>query len=204
MALRQGDLPRALSLLEWAIDSCQQMDVPGYFPRVAADLGAAYTLAGRVDAAVPLLAQAWEQTMAPDMRGLQALCVIALGEAQMHTSSLEKAHAIAEPALALTRAQQERGHHAYALHLLGDIAARRNPPDIELAKAYYQRVLTLAEELGMCPLQAHCHCDLSTLYATAGQQKQARAEYATAIDLYRAMKMTLWLPQAEVALGQQT
>ena len=31
---------------------------------------------------------------------------------------------------------------------------------------------------------------------------QARAELATAIELYRAMDMTIWLPQAEAALAQ--
>src|SRR2546427_5255169 len=41
-----------------------------------------------------------------------------------------------------------------------------------------------------------------TLYATTGQQEQARAALTTAIDLYRAMDMTFWLPQAEAALAQ--
>ena len=30
----------------------------------------------------------------------------------------------------------------------------------------------------------------------------ARAELSTAIEMYRAMEMTFWLPQAEVALAQ--
>jgi predicted ATPase len=62
--------------------------------------------------------------------------------------------------------------------------------------------LALAEELGMRPLVAHCHLGLGTLYATTGQHEQARAELSAAIDLYRAMEMTFWLPQAEAALAQ--
>jgi hypothetical protein len=54
----------------------------------------------------------------------------------------------------------------------------------------------------MRPLQAHCHRGLGTLYATIGQQEQARAALTTAIELYRAMDMTFWLPQAEMALAQ--
>ena len=46
----------------------------------------------------------------------------------------------------------------------------------------------------MRPLQAHCHRGLGTLYAKIGQQEQARAELSTAIELYRAMDMTFWLP----------
>jgi hypothetical protein len=52
----------------------------------------------------------------------------------------------------------------------------------------------------MRPLQAHCHLGLGTLYATTGEREQARTELAAAIDLYRAMDMTFWLPQTEAAL----
>jgi hypothetical protein len=60
----------------------------------------------------------------------------------------------------------------------------------------------LAEELGMRPLLAHCHLGLGTLYAKTGQRELARTELAAAIDLYRAMDMTFWLPQAEAVLAQ--
>ena len=36
----------------------------------------------------------------------------------------------------------------------------------------------------------------------SGQREQSRAELSTAIAMYRAMAMTFWLPQAEVALAQ--
>jgi hypothetical protein len=49
---------------------------------------------------------------------------------------------------------------------------------------------------------AHCHLGLGTLYARTGQQEQARAALSTAIAMYRAMDMTFWLPQAEMALAQ--
>ena len=202
LALRQGDLPRALPLLERAMGICQDADLPLFFPWIAAALGAAYALAGRVADAVPLLTQAMEQTTATETVVHQALCRLSLGEAQLLAGRLEEAHALAERALALAREHQERGHQAYALRLLGDIAARREPPESEQAEAHYRQALTLAEELGMRPLQAHCHRGLGTLYATIGQQEQARAELSAAIGLYRAMDMTFWLPQTEAALAQ--
>ena len=54
----------------------------------------------------------------------------------------------------------------------------------------------------MRPLQAHCHHGRGRLYAQMGRAAQARAELSTAIDLYHAMDMTFWLPQAEAALAQ--
>jgi hypothetical protein len=88
------------------------------------------------------------------------------------------------------------------LWLLGEIARHRDPPDVTSAEASYQQALALAKELGMRPLQAHCHRGLGTLYATIGQREHARAELSAAIVLYRAMDMTFWLPQTEAALAQ--
>jgi tetratricopeptide (TPR) repeat protein len=201
LSLRQGDQHRALPLLERAVGICRDAHLPVWFPRMAAALGAAYTLSGRVADTVPLLTQALEQTMATDMVRLQALCSLPLGEAQVLAGRLEEAQALAERVLAFARAHQERGNEAYALRLLGDIAAHREPPECALAEAHYQQALTLTEALGMRPLQAHCHLGLGTLYATVGQRAQAHAALTTAIEMYRAMDMTFWLHQAEAALA---
>jgi class 3 adenylate cyclase/tetratricopeptide (TPR) repeat protein len=202
LSLRQGDLPRALPRLERAMGICQEADLPVYFPWMAGALGAAYTLGGRVAAAVPLLTQAMEQTMATGMAGDQALCSLPLGEAHLVAGRLEEAHALAEHTLALAREHQQRGTQAYALRLLGEIAARGDPPESEPAEAHYRQALTLAEALGMRPLQAHCHRGLGMLYATVGQREQAHTALTTAIEMYRAMDMTFWLPQVEAALAQ--
>ena len=120
----------------------------------------------------------------------------------MLAGRLEEAHALAEGALALARAHQERGNEAYALRLLGAIHAHGDHPDVEPAETHYCQALALANELGMRPLQAHCHLGLGTLYSKVGRTEPARVALSTAIDLYRAMDMTFWLPQAEAALVQ--
>jgi len=202
LALRQGDLARAIPRLEQAVGLCQDADLSFYFRRVAAVLGAAYTLGGRVADAVSLLTRALEQTSATGMVGDQALCRLALGEAQLLAGRLEEAHALAEQTLALARAHQERGHQAHALRLLGEIAARRTPPEHEQTEDYYRQARALAEELGVRPLVAHCHLGLGQLYTDIGHRAEARTELSAAINLYRAMAMTFWLPQAEAALAQ--
>jgi class 3 adenylate cyclase/tetratricopeptide (TPR) repeat protein len=202
LALRQGDLPRALRRLEQAMGLCQDTDLPVWFPLTAAALGTAYTLAGRVADAVSLLMQAMERAAVMDMVGPQAFCRLSLGEAHLLAGRLGEAHALTEQALAFTRAHQERGYEAYALRLLGEIAARREPPESEQSEAHYRQALALAGELGMRPLQAHCHRGLGTLYATIGQQRQARTALSTAIEMYTSMDMTFWLPQTEAALAQ--
>jgi class 3 adenylate cyclase/tetratricopeptide (TPR) repeat protein len=196
LACRQGHLARALPLLERAIGLCQEAELTSFFPGMAAALGAAYTLAGRVADAIPLLTRAREQTIATEMVRDQALSTLALGEAHMGAGLLEDALALADRALAFTRRYEERGHQAYALRLLGAIAARRADPDVRQAEAHYQHALALAEELGMRPLQAHCQHGLGTLYRQAGRAALARPAFSSAIALYRAMDMTFWLPAA--------
>ena len=120
----------------------------------------------------------------------------------MLADRLDKAHALAEEALALAREHQERGNQAYALRLLGDIATQCEPPASDQAEVYYQQALVLAEALGMRPLVAHCHHRLGQLYHQIGRDEQARTALTTAIDFYRAMEMTFWLPQAKAVLAQ--
>jgi class 3 adenylate cyclase/tetratricopeptide (TPR) repeat protein len=202
LALRQGDLTRALPRLERAMGICQDADLPLFFPWIAAALGAAYALAGRVADAVPLLTQAMEQATATETVVHQELCRLSLGEAHLLADRLEEAHALAERALALAREHQERGYQAYALRLLGEIAARREPLERDQAGDYYRQALALAEELGMRPLLAHCHLGLGMLYRKMGQRGQARTALSTAVALYRDMEMTFWLPPTEAALAQ--
>jgi tetratricopeptide (TPR) repeat protein len=181
---------------------CQDVDLPVFFPRAAAALGAAYILSGRVADAVRLLTQALEQTIATETAGFQTLCSLPLGEAMLRAGRLEEAHAVTERTLALARGHQERGHEAYALCLLGEIAARREHPEIKPAESHYRQALTLADELGMRPLVAHCHLRLGTLYAKIGRRAEAHAALSAAVELYRAMEMTYWLPQVEAALAE--
>jgi tetratricopeptide (TPR) repeat protein len=110
--------------------------------------------------------------------------------------------ALAGRGLEFCRTQAQQGEQAWALRLLGEIDAHRQPPQPELAETTYREALALAEALGMRPLQAHCHRGRGMLYAMTGQREQARAELSKAIEMYRALEMTFWLPETEATLAQ--
>jgi tetratricopeptide (TPR) repeat protein len=131
-----------------------------------------------------------------------ALWVARLGEGYLLAGRLDDASQHAVQALALSRDRRQRGYEAYALWFLGEIAAHRDPSEVEPAAASYREALALADELGMRPLQAHCHLGLGALYLKTDRPEQARAELTTAIALYRAMDMTFWIPQTEAVLAQ--
>ena len=157
---------------------------------------------GRVDEAVRLLERVLEQATSSGRMGGQAPLLFTLGEAHLRAGRLEEARTLAARALEQARTYQERGHEAYALRLLGDIATHREPPEVGEADASYRQAMALAEALGMRPLVAHCHLGLGTLYAKTGRREQAHTALITAIEMYRAMDMTFWLPQAEATLAE--
>ena len=168
--------------------------------RSSAGLGYAYALQGRLAEGRALLEEAISESISTGAR--RAVHWAWLSEGCRLAGHGEEAWQHARQALDLARQQKDRGDEALALHQLGVVHAHADPPDVVQAEAYYQQALALAEELGMRPLQAHCHLGLGRLYGQTGRGAQARAALATAIALYRDMEMTFWLPQAEAALAQ--
>jgi tetratricopeptide (TPR) repeat protein len=200
--LRQGALPQAIRVLERGRALSEAVHLPLITRLCKARLGAAYALSGRIPEALPLLERALEQAMAMRWTLLYPLLAVRLGEGYMLAGRVAEAMPLGQQALEAAQGQEQQGYQAYALRLLGEIAAHGNPPEIERATAHYQHALALAEEFGMRPLQAHCHHGLGTLYAETGQREQARAELSAAIEMYHSMEMKFWLPQVEAALAQ--
>jgi tetratricopeptide (TPR) repeat protein len=199
---RQGDIHTAVPVLERGLALCQTANFPRLVLLTASFLGAAYALAGRIAEARSLLAQTLERVATESRMLCHTLVLTGLSEALFSVGRMDEADTLAERLLKLSRTHTGSGYQAHACRLLGDIVVHRYPPEVEKALAHYCPAIALAEALGMRPLQAHCHRGIGTLYAKTGQQEQARVELATAIDLYCAMEMTFWLPQAEAVLAQ--
>jgi class 3 adenylate cyclase/DNA-binding winged helix-turn-helix (wHTH) protein/tetratricopeptide (TPR) repeat protein len=199
---RKGDLPKAIPILERGLELCRVWDISLSFPPTASTLGSAYALSGRVAEALPLLELAVDQATSMGYLVFHSLWVVGLSEAYLLDGRREEALKLGRRALDLSRDHQERGHQAYALRLLGEITMHQVSLEIEQAESFYRQALTLAKELGMRPLQAHCHRGLGTLHAKIGRTEQAYADLIAAIELYRTMEMTFWLPQTEAMLAQ--
>jgi tetratricopeptide (TPR) repeat protein len=197
--LRKGEFHQAIPWLERGLEVCRVWDIPLLLYIVSSTLGYAYVLSGRVSEALPLLEPSVSMEAMEIMRGTVHVW---LSEAYLRLGRLDEALAVAVRGLEFCRAHAQQGEQAWALRLLGEIHAHRHPPAVEPAEASYRDALALALELGMGPLQAHCHRGLGTLYSKIGRHEQAHLELSTAVELYRAMEMTFWLPQAETALAE--
>ena len=190
-----------MPLFKRCLELSHALELQAWLPGIASVLGYTYALVERLADAVPLLEQALQGVNSARLMFFRHYAAFWLSEAALLSGRLADARALAEPALALSRQRQEQGHEAWVLRLLGDIAMHRDSLDIEQAQTHYQQALALAEELGMRPLQAHCHRALGTLYRQTGQSDQARAALSTAIEMYRDMAMTFWLPETQAVLA---
>jgi len=196
-----GELEKSIEILQRSLSICHSANVPVYLPYVASRLGAAYANSGRIAEAIPYLEQGVENSTAAGRVAFLSLSTAWLSEGYLLCGRLEEASAVADRALDLSKKHKERGHQAWALKLLGDITLRRDWPNIELAEVHYRQALALSQELGMRPLQAHCHVGLGRICGAMGSPDQARAQFSAAVDLYRSMEMTLWIDRADAALG---
>jgi tetratricopeptide (TPR) repeat protein len=200
--LNKGDLESAVRVLGQGLALCRATGNRDWSRPITAGLGYAHALAGHLVDGQALLEEALKEGLHTGALQAQALHVAWLSDVCLLAGRPEEAWEHAHQALELARHQKARGNEGQALRRLGAVYAAANPLDVEPAEAYYRQALVLAEALGMRPLAAHCHLGLGTLYTTTRQWEQARAELAAAIDLYRAMDMTLWLPQAEAGLAR--
>ena len=196
--LRRGAIPEAIPPLERAVELCRVAKMRALFDVTAAHLGYAYALSGRLGEGVTLI----EEALA-DPEGTGTTChplfLAYLAEAHLLAGRPDDAVAVAGRALDLADRQKERGNEAWILRFLGDLAVHADPPDLEAAEGHYTQALTLANELGMRPLVAHCNLGLGKLYRAIKDDVKADKHLVTAVTMYREMEMRSWLEKAKAA-----
>jgi class 3 adenylate cyclase/tetratricopeptide (TPR) repeat protein len=200
--LAKGDLAHAIRVFDQGEALCRASGNWDWLRSIVAGLGYAHALQGNLAEGRALLEEAIREHIRTGALQNRSLRVAWLSEVCRLAGHCDEAWQHARQALDLARQLKERGNEALALYQLGAVHAHADPPDAAPAEAHYQQALALAEELGMRPLVAHCHLGLGRLYGQISRREAARAALATAIELYRAMDMTFWLPQAEATLAQ--
>src|SRR2546426_1102762 len=195
--LRSGRFDRAIAAAERAVELCRGRDFSALSAIPASILGPAYMSTGRPGEAIPLLERAIEiaSVLGAPMLGF-------LGEAYLLSGRTDDAQGVATRALGLSVEREERGWEAWTLRLLGEVAARREGPQVEAAADAYRRAMRVAEELGMRPLIGRCHLGLGELYRCAGKRQPALEHLTAAATMFRELDMRSWLEKAETAMAQ--
>ena len=198
--LQRGETSVAIPFLERSLQLGENADFPGAIILAACGLGQAYNLTERAQDSIALLERAWGLAEAGGFLHFGAICLMHLADAYSLTGQQTKALATIDRALTVGREGGFRAREAWALYLQGNILGRGPEADTAAARHAHQASLTLADELGMRPLSAHCHLGLGQLHATLGDAAKAREHLERALALYREMGMQHWPEQAEAAL----
>src|SRR5262249_41733082 len=180
--------PQAFPMLERAVGLCRQWNIPAWFPPAAASLGHAYVLARHLGDGVPLLHEAIDQAERMRIEHHQAPTLAWLSEAHLLDYRPDEALSLAQRELDRSRHGGYRGYEAYALRVRATILASTNIIDTKSAEGDFHRALTLATELGMRPLVAHCHAGLAALYRRANCERDAKEHFIVAMTMYREME----------------
>jgi tetratricopeptide (TPR) repeat protein len=197
----RGELSQAASLLERALAQCREWNITSHTPIAMASLGHVYAWSGRIEEGVSCLQQALTACECAGIGFHHSLSVEQLSEAYLLAGQVDNAGAGADRAVMFARGRGERGNEAWALRLLGDIASHHARPDVATAAAHYGAAMTLAFELDMRPLVAHCHLGLGRLYGRTGNPEQVQEHLSTATGMYGEMGMTSWLEKLEKGMN---
>jgi class 3 adenylate cyclase/tetratricopeptide (TPR) repeat protein len=196
----RGEFSRARIAIERAVALSQEWNITYLTPIALAALGHAYAGSGRVEEGVFWLQKALAGYASAGIGYLHSMSTVQLGEAHLLAGRVDEAWDLGTRAVALARELGERGHEAWAHHLLGETESLRGCPDVAAAEAHYAASRALASELDMRPLVAQCRFGLGQLHGRAGDRRAAVEHLTAAMSLFRAMGIRFSLEKAEVEL----
>jgi len=194
--IHRGDLEGAREALQRSLDTCEAHRLLLWQPIPSSLLGLVLVRLGRVDEGLLMLERGVALAEELGIKAYLALWKAALGEGLLAAGDLERAQAEAQEALELARTHRERGHEAWALRLLGDIASRMGGSAVSLVQASYGDALVLAGERGMRPLLARAHYELGLLCRRAQDPGKAGEHLAAATVLFHEQGVQQWMARS--------
>ncbi|WP_257187583.1 MULTISPECIES: ATP-binding protein [unclassified Bradyrhizobium] len=191
VALRQGQLRRALRSFERALAAGAFADSPVGFAFVALHLGYALSLDGRANEGIPILERSIQVAESRGFVARHSLRLTYASEAYLVSDRVVDALVASNRALDLARTHEERANEAYALRMLGEVELRRG--NLRDAKDRFAKAIAVARELTMLPLEAHCHKGLASIFEEEGLTSDAELHRGASNSLVRAMGMRFWV-----------
>ena len=174
--LWKGDLQNALRLAQRWLQTYAAADLLVPQLAMAARLGEVFNVLGHIDDAVALFDRAWRFAELKSVFAFGPQVLALLGDAYGRAGRIDEAVTTAQRALDLARRLGHRGNEARTLYLLGNIHGYGPSPNPNQVHDGYRQALTLADELGMRPLQAQCHLAIGGLAQMPGTQSEAREQ----------------------------
>jgi tetratricopeptide (TPR) repeat protein len=196
----RGAFDVAAGLCERALSIARDIDVPFLTARMKCLFGYVKAMVGATEIGMVEARTAVDLELTHGFRGQLIQSVWLCAEIAVLSGRLDEGEQHARQAMSLAVEGETRGTQARIHRLLGEIATLRDPPAEAIAIEQHRKALSLATELGMRPLVAHCHLGLAKLGRRTDKREQAREHLTIATTMYREMGMTYWLEKAEVEM----
>jgi class 3 adenylate cyclase/tetratricopeptide (TPR) repeat protein len=198
--LLKGELQRATHLFTRAVDVARTWSFSLQLTNATARLGYAQVLSGQAGVGLPLLEQAAQKAEALGGLYERASIVAWLSDTYIRCGDPDRAMEAASRAFELADSSKQQGKRAHTLRILGKAHAAGGLSKAGQAEGAYIRALDLGTQLGMLPVQAHCHLGLGRLYGQLERHAESRTHLTAALRLYQSMGMDFWLPQVHELL----
>ena len=194
--LLKGDNAEAVRTLDRSLESWGVLQAPPW-SSLSAALGVALCRTGDFPRGLSLLEV---QTHSPG--DVLYPTLLAQAEGYLLAGRTQQASGYAQQALDVARSTGSRGTEAIALRLLGETMACGDALDAQAVSVsgHYMAALSLATQLNMRPLVAHCHLGLAKMHRRSGKRRQTHEHLTIASAMHREMGMTYWLEQSEAGL----
>jgi uncharacterized protein HemY len=127
---------------------------------------------------------------------------VQLAQGYLLVGKLEEATSFANQVLESSLIHGYRGYAALSLYVLAESLLHADDSGRVKAEDHYAHAMTLASELRMRPLVAHCHVGLGKLYRRTGNYEKAKTQLANGVAMMREMEMGSWLERAETELKE--
>jgi class 3 adenylate cyclase/tetratricopeptide (TPR) repeat protein len=190
-ALLQGASEHALSVFERLMEMCTVHDLDAYRSRIMAALGCAKARMGLVREGYVLVEQAVALDKFAEPELTKSFAITALSEAALLAGELDEAYAIANQAVERTRRNGERSAQAYACWLQAIIQTELGA-NLEPADSPFQTARTIATQLGLRPLLAHCELGLGDMYQRLGFSREASTHRQRGQGLLKELGIKPW------------
>ena len=198
----KGEFAHALLRLERVVDLCETKGLLHLLSVAYAIWGSAAAWSGRSADGCRAIERGVKLHESMGAKLFSSYFYLAWAEGLLLDGQTQEAKRAADRGFELASAFGERAYQAWALQVLGEIAASQDSADFESAAMSCEHAKALAEGLGLRPLLARCHLSIGRLYRRMGKPQQAQEHLTTATTMYREMDMRFWLEQAEAEMGE--
>jgi predicted ATPase/Tfp pilus assembly protein PilF len=185
MAMWQGDLKKALSFLEEAVDNLQILEEPFSIANALLIYGTALVNQGEDEIAFPHLEEALSLFKQLDMQWHQAITMVHLGNAALGLGDPSKAQSYLEEAHAISKKVGENWLISLVLNNYGEVA--RVQGEYQRARELYKESEALLREMGDKGDLARLVHNLGYIDLHMGDQERAEGQFRESLMMFRKL-----------------